>query len=121
MNGEVQKIKKKVFCRLLVEGVHSWPDCNIEEVAYLKSAHRHVFHIKAIKEVYHDDRDVEFIWLGHRIAEYLKQNFYDPKLQCHNFVFRSCETISTILLENFGLQSCEVSEDGENGAVVSIE
>ena len=65
------KYDTEVFCSLQVEGVHCWPDCPITEVAYLRTLHRHMFHIKAYKQVNHSDRDVEFIWLKHQIREYI--------------------------------------------------
>lgn len=105
-----------VFCTVQFEGIHCWPNCPIEEVAYLRSPHRHMFHIKAWKQVFHNDRDVEFIWLKHRITEYLQQKYPD-----HQLGAKSCEMLAEELIVQFDLSACEVNEDGENGAFVIKE
>ena len=105
--------KVTIFCSLSIEGIHSWPDCPIEEVSYLRNPHRHMFNIKAYKEVTHLDRDIEFIWLKHRIKEYLTRTYPDGQLGA-----RSCEMLALELIKEFNLSSCEVNEDGENGSIV---
>lgn len=112
-------MKTEVFCTLQVEGTHCWPGCPFEEVAYLRDPHRHVFHIKAYKEVFHDDRDVEFIMLKHEIQQYFVSKYYQPAGKLCVFGAMSCEMIGRELIEQFGLSRVEVSEDNENGAVVT--
>ncbi len=107
-------LQTEVFCTLQFEALHNWTTCHIEEVEYLKYPHRHVFHIKAHKIVTHVDRDVEIIVLKHTIHEYLLD-----KYPTHNFGSQSCEMIATELLNEFNLSKCEVSEDLENGAIVT--
>lgn len=115
------KISTEVYCTLQVEGVHHWPGCDIKEVMYLERFHRHVFHIKAHKAVGHDDRDVEFIVLKHKLLSYFYDGFFDSKLKLFNFGSMSCEMIAKELIAKFNLSKCEVSEDGENGAIVTVE
>jgi len=73
-----------------------------------------MFHVSAWKRVTHDNRDIEFIQLKRDMASY-----------CH-FTYGaepttlSCEMMAKELLEQFDLDSCEVSEDGENGGRVTI-
>ena len=110
--------KSLVYCTLEVEGVHRWETCDIHEVAYLKSPHRHVFKIKATKEVTHDDRDIEFIRLKHQIQGFMLDRFYDPIHRLSDFGTMSCEMIGKLLLDRFSLDECDVSEDGENGSIV---
>ena len=117
---KIQQIKIEVFCTLQVEGTHSWPGCPYEEVAYLRDEHRHMFHIKAYKSVIHSDRDVEFIMLKHEIQIYLHTMYYWAKNKIHRFGAKSCEMIAQELIDNFELSRCEVSEDGENGAIVEV-
>lgn len=107
-----------VFCTLQVEGVHHWPGCPYEEVDYLRVPHRHVFHVKAFKKVEHNDRDVEFIMLKHQILEYFKQ-FYDDQRKLYVFGAMSCEMIGAELMTRYNLTQVEVSEDNENGAVLT--
>lgn len=114
------QIKTEVYCTLQIEGTHSWPGCPFDEVGYLRKPHRHIFHIKAHKIVAHDDRDTEFIMLQHEIKNFFQQNYYrDHKSLCV-FGAMSCEMIAMELIHHFELCKCEVSEDGENGAIVTI-
>lgn len=106
-------IKTEIFCTIQFEGIHSWPNCPIEEVKYLRDPHRHIFFITAHKEVSHNDRDVEFIWLKHRIEEYLKETYPNNDLGS-----TSCEMLANELASKFDLMKCKVSEDNENGAIV---
>ena len=118
-------MKTEVYCTLRVEGSHYWGDCPFPEVMYLRSPHRHLFHIKAYKEVTHADRDIEFIMLKHSVRGYLQKKYYtgigDPNFSQHLHVFgsMSCEMIAEELINEFGLSRCEVNEDGENGAIVT--
>lgn len=108
-------MKKSIHAKVLYEALHHWPKCDIEEVAYLKTPHRHVFHILATVLVSHSDRDVEFIVLQHRIKEYLEATYKG------DFGAMSCESIAEDLIHKFDLSACSVFEDGENGATVEVE
>lgn len=122
---ERSMIVTEVYCSLRIEGIHHWPKCPHREVEYLRDPHRHMFHIKAWVNVSHDDRDVEFIMLKHQIDEYLVGKYAKTDLPTSRWVCdfgaMSCEMIARELLDRFGLSRCEVSEDGENGAIVSIQ
>jgi hypothetical protein len=96
--------------KLQFEGIHCWPGCPFEEVKFLRSPHRHVFHVTATKVVTHDDRQVEIIMLKRAMEDWAKADI--------DFESQSCEMIAKDMVEQFGLSSCEVLEDGENGAVV---
>jgi len=109
----------EIFCSLQIDGVHRWDDCPIEEMEFLKNDHRHMFNIKAYKTVYHDDRDVEFIQFKHEILDFLKGKYYNPSFRSHYFGGKSCEMLAVELIDHFDLLKCEVSEDGENGAIVT--
>ena len=73
-----------VYSYVQVEGLHKWGNCPIDEVSYLRDLHRHTFHIKCYKTVYHDDRDIEFIQFQHTVKDYL-QKYFDPTANCLNF------------------------------------
>ena len=124
MGERVQRVTEEVFCTLQVEGIHCWPKCPFDEVAYLRDPHRHMFHVKAHKYVTHSDRDVEFIMLKRQIVEYLIFKYADrdneDPFMC-TFGAMSCEMIAKELIDKFDLYKCEVSEDGENGAIVTVE
>ncbi len=124
-------IKTEVYCTLQLEGFHNWENCPIDEVKFLRSSHRHMFHFKCWFDVSHDDRDIEFIMQKRRVEAYLKDKYGetikvdpDTEILCGIYttlVFNSmsCEMIARDLLETFGLSKCEVNEDGENGAVLT--
>ena len=115
------KYKLEVFCSLSIDGIHSWPNCPIDEVDFLRVDHRHMFHVKAYCKVTHSDRDVEFIQLKHRIQEYLGVKYWDDKKMSHYLGAKSCEMLAIELIERFNLTKCEVNEDNENGSVVEPE
>ena len=107
-------MKTTVIARLQVEGIHQWADCPLPEVEFLRYPHRHIFHINCEKEVFHDNRDVEFIMMKREIIKYLNTKYADN--ECLKFKNMSCEMIAKELLDEFKLVSCEVFEDNENGA-----
>lgn len=117
----MNNLRKEIYCTLHIEGLHHWPKCPLDEVDYLRQLHRHMFHIKAYKHVTHADRDIEFIMLKHDIEQYLGEKYYDSKRRMCVFGAMSCEMIAEELINNFDLSGCDVSEDGENGAVLMVE
>ena len=68
-------MKTYVIVRLQVDGVHNFPAAMqlFPEVGFLADIHRHIFHIEAKVEVFHDNRDKEFIMLKRDIQEYLEK------------------------------------------------
>lgn len=121
MNNSIEVLTEEVYAHLEVEGVHWWADCPLEEVSYLKYPHRHIFHIDAYAYVSHSDRDIEFIVLKHKIADYLKEKYWDKTWKLLKFGGMSCEMIAKELIAEFNLYKCHVSEDGENGGIVTKE
>ena len=113
-------IKSEVYCTLQIDATHNWPGCPFDEVAYLRDPHRHLFHIKARKLVTHSDRDVEFIMLKHAILDHLARKYYVPGQSTHVLGAMSCEMLATELIKEFGLSQCEVNEDNENGAILTV-
>lgn len=108
-------MRLSIIITLRWEGFHFWPKAPVE-MAFLRSPHRHEFHIRARLEVSHSDRDVEFIELKNNIRLYLEMRYPAGILGA-----MSCEALAIELIEHFGLLSCEVMEDGENGALVEAE
>ena len=74
-----------------------------------------MFHITLKKQVFHDDRDVEFIMFKRQVQNYL-QKYYRNDYQCHFFGPNSCEMIAKELLDQFDCVYVSVWEDNENGA-----
>lgn len=113
-------MKTYVIIRLQVDGEHNFPAAKklFPEVAFLSDPHRHMFHIEAKREVFHDDRDVEFIMFKRDIQDYLKQRYYKPEKRTHVFGPMSCEMICKDIMNQFQCKSVQVWEDLENGAEV---
>lgn len=106
------ELTKQIVVKLQVEGIHSWDNCNIPEVDFLKYPHRHMFHITLYKSVEDSDREIEIIMLKRKIKEYLGE---EPVM----FYGLSCEMIAENILKQFDADKVEVLEDNENGAVIT--
>ena len=111
------------------EGIHRYPDAATNpnlatgdwlDVSFLASPHRHIFHFKVEIEVYHDDRDIEFIQFK-RILE----NEYNKGILSVDH--KSCEMIANDLYQFIHSNyldrevTIEVSEDGENGCRMNYQ
>lgn len=107
--------QKFIFVTFQKEGIHKYPDAP-KGVEFLQHPHRHMFHFRIELEVFHDDRDVEFI-LFKRELEGL---YADGTLELD---YKSCEMMADDLAdyieESYPGRDLivTVSEDGENGAV----
>ena len=114
---------KTIWVTFKQEGIHKYPaaleDPKLADVKFLGYPHRHMFHFKVWIEVFHDDRDIEFIqfkrWL---------ESLYQGTLELD---YKSCEMIADELADQIqtkypGRQvRIEVSEDGENGCDINYD
>ena len=112
--------KRFIWVTFQREGIHKFPaaatDSNLADVAFLANEHRHIFHFNIAIEVFHNDRDIEFIqfkrWL---------ESLYQSTLELN---YKSCEMISDDLYQTIASRypgrdiEITVSEDGENGATI---
>jgi len=107
------------------EGIHRYPAAGQDpklasgdayDVSFLQYPHRHIFHIKVYLEVFHDDRDVEFI----QFKRWLENLYNQGTLELNH---KSCEMIADDLHKEITAKYTnrkiwiEVSEDGENGCL----
>lgn len=116
--------KKFIWVKFQKEGIHKYPaaleDPKLKEVSFLGYPHRHIFHFKVSIEVFHDDRDVEFILFKRE----LEQQYSTGYLLLN---YKSCEMIADELHEYIQKAypgrdvKIEVSEDDENGCEVFYE
>lgn len=108
-----------VFCNTSFEGVHCYPEAP-EEVSYIRVPHRHIFNVRVDMEVFHDDREIEFIMLKHRVNSFISR-FANP---IWNMGHMSCEQVANMVIEFLKAKyrkrfiAVTVDEDGENGACV---
>jgi len=101
-----------------VEGFHSFPKAKEmfgEDVEFLGQRHRHQFGVLCEFEVFHDDRDKEFILLKREIQDYIKRNYGEPA----EFRSMSCESIARDIFEAYDAEMVQVDEDGENYAKIA--
>lgn len=113
------KAQKLIWVTFQKEGIHKYPDAP-EGVEFLKYPHRHMFKFRVAIQVFHDDRELEFI-LFKRELEAL---YADETLQLD---YKSCEMMAEDLAKYIISQYphrhlvVEVSEDGENGCQVTYD
>jgi hypothetical protein len=113
--------KRFIYVTFQREGIHCYPqaatDPNLQDVSFLANPHRHIFHFKVEIQVYHNDREIEFI----QFKRYLESLFNQGVLALNN---KSCEMISDELYISIATKyptrqvTITVSEDGENGATI---
>ncbi len=120
--------QRQIWVTFQKEGIHCYPAAATDpalktgdeyDVSFLGSPHRHIFHFRVWIDVFHNDRDIEFIqfkrWL---IALYSGQN---SVLELN---YKSCEMIADDLYHQIASRypnrnvSIEVAEDGENGCLI---
>lgn len=122
----MNKLQTFIGIRFEVEGFHNYPDASKnhgELVKFLEQSHRHIFKFNCKKRVNHDNRDEEFILLRRKVKQYINKKFpvFEANCECYHFGSMSCEMIAKNILKQFDFDSVEVSEDGENYAIVEKE
>lgn len=115
--------KRYIWVTFQKEGIHKYPaaldDPNLAtgdeyDVSFLGYPHRHIFHFKIQIEVFHNDRDIEFI----QFQRWLENLYNEGTLELD---YKSCEMISDDLYDKISERytgrsiTINVSEDNENG------
>lgn len=113
--------KQYIYVKFQKEGVHKYPaaleDPNLEDVSFLGYPHRHMFHFKVKIEVFHDDRDLEFIQVKRQCERWLGEGTLELD-------YKSCEMIANDLFALINEKwpnrdvVIDVSEDNENGCEI---
>lgn len=118
--------KRQIWVTFQKEGIHCYPAAATDpqlatgdqyDVSFLASPHRHMFHFRVAIDVFHDDRDIEFIQFKRWLV-----NLYEQAILMLNN--KSCEMIADDLYLQIANKypnrdvRIEVSEDGENGCYV---
>lgn len=102
-----------VYITDTVEFLHQYKDAP-DEVAYLRNLHRHLAHYKVAIEVFHTDREIEFIMLKHQLYQFTHNTDHDLNCSCEQFAESLLEWAQFYYGKNRDI-IIEVSEDGENG------
>ena len=131
--NKLKKSKSMIWVTFQKEGIHKYPAALEDpklatgdeyDVSFLGYPHRHIFHFRVCIEVFHDDRDIEFIQFK-RWLERLYSN--DKSGGVLVLDYKSCEMICDELAEKINDKypnrklEITVSEDGENGATIQYE
>ena len=118
--------KRSIWVTFQKEGIHKYPAALEDpklatgdeyDVSFLGTPHRHIFHFNVAIEVFHNDRDIEFI----QFKRWLENLYKGGTLELN---YKSCEMISDDLYEVIATRypdrdiEITVSEDGENGATI---
>ncbi len=123
----MSNMKSKIWVTFRREGMHKYPAALTDpklktgdeyDVSFLGYPHRHMFHFKIAIEVFHDDRDIEFI----QFKRWLENLYGKGTLELD---YKSCEMMATDLYQQINAKypnrevTIDVSEDGENGATIT--
>jgi len=127
----MSQAERKIWVTFRKEGIHKYPAAATDpslatgdeyDVSFLASPHRHIFHFRVWIDVFHNDRDVEFIqfkrWL---------EKLYHSDQSVLSLDYKSCEMMSDDLYLQIATKYpdrtvwIEVAEDGENGALIKYE
>jgi hypothetical protein len=127
----MSQAERKIWVTFRKEGIHKYPAAATDpllatgdeyDVSFLASPHRHIFHFRVWIDVFHNDRDVEFIqfkrWL---------EKLYHSDQGVLSLDYKSCEMIADDLYLQIAAKYpdravwIEVAEDGENGALIKYE
>jgi hypothetical protein len=124
-----QSAERKIWITFRREGIHRYPAAATDpalctageyDVSFLANAHRHIFHFRIWIDVFHNDRDIEFI----QFKRWLESLYSKDILQLD---FKSCEMIADDLYIQIAGRYpdravwIEVAEDGENGCLIKYE
>jgi hypothetical protein len=123
------RAQRMIWVTFQKEGIHCYPAAATDpqlatgdkyDVSFLASPHRHIFHFRVSIDVFHNDRDIEFIqfkrWL---------EGLYSGNQSVLQLDYKSCEMIADDLYTQIAArysERCviiEVSEDGENGCSIT--
>lgn len=119
--------KKQIWVTFQKEGTHCYPAASTDpklatgdeyDVSFLAHPHRHIFHFRVAIDVWHNDRDIEFI----QFKRWLESLYAQGGVLELNY--KSCEMIADDLYLQIAARypgravTIDVSEDGENGCSV---
>jgi hypothetical protein len=125
----MQHAQRRIWVTFQKEGIHCYPAAATDpalatgdeyDVSFLGAPHRHIFHFRVWIDVVHNDRDIEFI----QFKRWLENLYKEGTLRLD---YRSCEMMADDLYQQIAARYpdravwIEVSEDGENGALIKYE
>jgi len=125
----MHEANRQIWVTFRKEGIHKYPAALTDpalvtgdeyDVSFLGYPHRHIFHFRIAIDVFHNDRDIEFIqfkrWL---------EGLYSGESTVLSLDYKSCEMIADDLYIQIAARypnravTIEVAEDGENGCSIT--
>jgi len=125
----VESADRKIWVTFNKEGIHKYPAAFIDpalatgdeyDVSFLGYPHRHIFHFRVWIDVFHTDRDIEFI----QFKRWLENLYSSTQGAILKLDYKSCEMIADDLYLQIANRYpgrnvwIEVAEDGENGCLI---
>ena len=125
----ITQAQRQIWVTFRREGIHRYPAAATDpalctpgeyDVSFLGNSHRHIFHFQVWIDVWHSNRDLEFI----QFKRWLESLYSKDVLQLD---FKSVEMLADDLYlqiaERYPDRAIwiEISEDGENGCLVKYE
>jgi hypothetical protein len=132
----VQSAERKIWITFRKEGIHKYPAALTDpalatgdeyDVSFLGHPHRHIFHFRVWIDVFHNDRDIEFIQFKRWLENLYSGRGPYNEGQVLELDFKSCEMIADDLYLQIADRYpgravwIEVAEDGENGCLIKYE
>jgi len=121
IDGETMLEQSFIWVTFQKAGIHCYPEAEsspeLKDVSFLSHPHRHIFHFKVYLEVFHDNRDIEFL----QVKKWLESLYSEKELALY---FKSCEMLAKELYKKIEVKypgravKIEIAEDGENGCSI---
>ena len=117
---------RSIWVTFQKEGIHMYPGADTDpklatgdwdDVSFLGVPHRHIFHFRVMIEVFHNDRDIEFI----QFKRWMERLYAQDVLELNH---KSCEMIADDLAKVIKRKypnrwlKISVAEDNENGCEI---
>jgi hypothetical protein len=123
----MERAQRMIWVTFQKEGIHCYPAAATDpklntageyDVSFLANPHRHIFHFRISIDVFHNDRDIEFI----QFKRWCESLYNQGTLELD---WKSCEMIADDLYVQIASKYpnrnviINVSEDGENGCTIT--
>jgi hypothetical protein len=132
----IDAAERKIWVTFRREGIHRYPAAATDpmlatgdeyDVSFLASPHRHIFHFRVWIDIFHNDRDIEFIQFKRWLENLYTGTGPYNEGRVLALDYKSCEMIADDLyIQVAGRYPgravwIEVAEDGENGCLIKYE
>ena len=119
--------QRSIWITFTQEGIHKYPAAlddpklatgDWDDVSFLGYPHRHIFHFRVRIQVFHNDRDIEFI----QFKRWLQRLYTNEGVL--DLDYKSCEMIADDLYKEISTKypgrfvEISVAEDNENGCLI---